>query len=229
MLRIAIDSTSGGALGPIFEDGSFEYIPIPEGFDSKETRTYRKTIGRCGEPLSTFLPRFIADSAIHYDPEFETCTYGDPTTKRGRLLRLEQGDLLLFYAGLSPYKNNKFEKALYIIGFFVVEKVLDFNKIPCDDWEAYYNLYSNNAHIKREEDPVDLVIVIGNKNQSKLLDKAIRISQKRLNKEGRAYHAVSDEMEKLLGISGSIQRSSTPRVIEDENYIKNIKQLLALY
>ena len=55
LLRIGIDSTAGGALGPIFDDGSFEYIPIPEGCDSGERKTYRNIIGRKGKPLSEFL------------------------------------------------------------------------------------------------------------------------------------------------------------------------------
>lgn len=229
LLRIGIDSTAGGALGPIFEDGSFEYIPIPEGWESEERKTYRDIIGRKGKPLSEFLPNAIADCVVHYDPEFETCTYGDPTSpKRSRLLKLEKKDLLVFYAGLDPYKNAKYEKGLYIIGYFLVDAVIDFNKSTDIEIENYYHVYKNAAHLKRNKDVSDLVMIVGDKNQSKLLDKAIKISQLRNNIKGSRYHVVSREMERLLGISGSIQRSSTPRIIIEEIYLKNMRDLLGL-
>jgi hypothetical protein len=126
LLRIGIDTNCGG-LGPIFEDGSFEYIPIPEGCDSLESRTYGNIKGRSQKYLSEFLRRELSNVPVHYDPEFETYTYGDPTTKRNRLLKLNHGDLLVYYAGLEPYKNMKYERALYIIGYFTVDKVLNFN------------------------------------------------------------------------------------------------------
>lgn len=229
LLRIGIDSTAGGALGPIFDDGSFEYIPIPEGSESGERRTYRNIIGRKGKPLSEFLPNEIADYVVHYDPEFVTCTYGDPTSpKRFRLLKLEKNDLLVFYAGLDPYKNIKHERGLYIIGYFFVESVIDFNKSTAIEIENYYNVYENTAHLKRNESISDLVMVVGDKNRSKLLDKAIKISQLRDNINGSHYHVVSKEMERLLGISGSIQRSSTPRIIIEDMYLKNLRNLLSL-
>lgn len=60
LLRVGIDKGAGGALGPIFEDGSFEYVPIPEDDpESIEDRTYKNTIGRAGKPLSTYLPKGI--------------------------------------------------------------------------------------------------------------------------------------------------------------------------
>lgn len=57
LLRIGIDKGTDGALGPIFEDKSFEYIPISERHQSTEERTYRNTLGRKGQPLSTYLPK----------------------------------------------------------------------------------------------------------------------------------------------------------------------------
>lgn len=89
LLRIGIDKGTDGALSPIFEDGSFEYIPISEGDPKlKEDRTYKNTIGRSGRPLSTYLPKVIENRTMHFDPEFETFTYGNPTLKRKYLLKL---------------------------------------------------------------------------------------------------------------------------------------------
>jgi hypothetical protein len=142
LLRIGIDSKTGGALGPIYDDGSFEYIPIPEGWEIEERKTYRDIIGRKGKPLSEFLPDEIADCVAHCDPEFETCTYGDHSSpKRSLLLKLEKNDLLVFYAGLDPYKNVKYERGLYLIGYFLVLDVIDFNELTDIQIKNYYKKY----------------------------------------------------------------------------------------
>lgn len=229
LLRVGIDKGCGGALSPIFSDGSFEYIPIPESDpETSEIRTYQNTLGRTNNPLSKFLPERICRSKMHFDPEFETFTYGDPSkSKRKSLLKLEKNDLLVFYAGLTPYQNDKYQEALYIIGYFVVENVVDFNELSEEESLKFFNLYSNNSHIKCN-DLNDLVIVEGNKNKSKLLGEAILISKPKLNKVGRHYHAVSPEMEKLLGIKGSIQRSIPPRMIKDPEYMENLKKMLKI-
>lgn len=227
LLRVGIDTGTDGALAPIFEDGSFEYIPISEGDSrSKEDRTYKNTVGRSGKPLSAFLPKSIEDRTMHFDPEFVTFTYGDPTSKRRFLLKLERGDLFVFYAGLRPYQNGKYKTALYIIGYFLVDKVIDFNKLSKEEIKERYKKYPNNAHLKRSYDTTDLVIVVGDKKKSKLLKKAILISQLKLNKIGTSYQAVSKKMEELLGISGSIQRSIPPRFIKEKKHIKNLKKIL---
>lgn len=227
LLRIGIDKGTDGALAPIFEDGSFEYIPISErDSQSKEERTYSNTMGRSGKPLSTYLPKEIENRIIHFDPEFETNTYGDPTSKRKYLLKLENEDLLVFYAGLTPFRNKKHEEALYIIGYFTVEKVIDFNRLSKSEIGKCYETYPNNAHLKRSYNTKDLVIAVGQKSRSKLLDKAVPLSTTKLDRRGRIYQAVSPEMEKLLGISGSIQRSIPPRFIKKENDVFNLKQIL---
>lgn len=227
LLRIGIDKGTDGTLGPIFENGSFEYIPISEGDSkSKEDRTYKNTIGRSGKTFSTYLPKGIESRTMHFDPEFETFTYGDPTSKRKYLSKLEADDLLVFYAGLTPFENKKHNEALYIIGYFTVEKVIDFNQLTKKDIGKCYQLYPNNAHLKRSYNTKDLVIIVGNESRSKLLNKAILISQAKYDKNGKRYHAVSKEMEISLGISGSIQRSIPPRFIRERENINNLKHIL---
>ncbi len=226
LLRIGIDKGTDGALAPIFDGGSFEYIPISEGDSrSKEGRTYKNTIGRSGKPLSTYLPKSIENRIIHFDPEFETFTYGDPTSKRKYLLKLRKDDILVFYSGLVPFENQRYRKALYIIGYFIVKKVVDFNKLTKEDIKKSYRLYHNNAHLKRSYNVKDLVIIVGSQ-KSKLLKKAILLSQAKYDIRGRPYEAVSRKMEMSLGISGSIQRSIPPRFIENSNNIKNLKHIL---
>lgn len=229
LLRVGIDKGCGGALAPIFEDGSFEFIPIPERDpDSTESGTYMNTEGRTGHPLAYYLPRKIKDNSMHVDPEFETFTYGDPTSKRKSLLKLDKDDLLVFYAGLTPFMTSNHDEALYIIGYFTVDDVIDFNQLTKKEAEEVSKYYRNNAHIKRGMDYQDLVIVAGNKRKSCLLDKGILISVKKPDKIGRTYHAASPEMEKLIGIKGSIQRSIPPRFIEGKENLNNLLTILKL-
>jgi Nucleotide modification associated domain 3 len=224
LLRVGIDKGCGSALAPIFEDGSFEYIPIPEvDPDSNESRTYENTKGRKGQPLAYYLPSRVKDSCMHFDPEFETFTYGDPTSKRKFLLKLDKDDLLVFYAGLTPFMNTKYEEALYIIGYFTIDQIIDFNQLTETEADEIAQRYQNNAHIKRSIDYQDLVIVVGNKEKSRLLDKAILISTRKPDKRGRPYHAVSPEMEELLNIHGSIQRSIPPRFIIGNENLENLR------
>ena len=42
LLRVGIDTGSGGILGPLFSDGSFEYIPIPDCFAGRGVDTSLK-------------------------------------------------------------------------------------------------------------------------------------------------------------------------------------------
>lgn len=226
LLRVGIDKGYGGALAPIFKDGSFEYIPIPEfKTNSTDKRTFTTTYGIKNRFLGEYLPEKTKNQQIHFDPEFETFTYGDVSpSKNNYLLKLEKNDILVFYAGLTPYKNDKFEEALYIIGYFKVETVIDFNQLNSFQKAELSSKYSNNAHIKTK-DLENLVIVAGNR-KSRLMDRAILISERRLNKIGRNYHAVSSQMEKYLGIRGSIQRSIPPRMIEKKDNLANLKTII---
>lgn len=105
LLRVGIDKGCGGTLGPIFTDGRFEYVSIPENsqYVSPRSLYFCDLPARHGGMLAQCVPVRYREAAAHYDPEFETFTYGDPTrNKRTQLLRLDDGDLLVFYAGLCP-------------------------------------------------------------------------------------------------------------------------------
>lgn len=238
LLRVGIDKSSDGLLAPIFPDGSFEYIPLSENRDSSENRTYNDIIGRKGKLLSTYLPPEVAVRRVHMDPEFITFTYGDEGRKANYLKKLNPGDILAFYAGLTQfngdewdeyYEGDEYSEALYIIGYFTVRKVIDLSKLVEKEViiRTILKKFPHNSHPKRH-DTGEMVLVVGDPDKSKLLDRAILLSQKKPNKIGRRYHAVSPKMEELLGIEGSIQRSIPPRFITEEDKIKNLKNLLIL-
>src|SRR5579859_987769 len=96
LLRVGIDSASGGMQGPLFPDGGFEYVPIPDEFRRKgiDKRTYGNQKGRRGRLLNCFPARLrdkMKDQPIHFDPEFESFTYGDPGLLKSRLRVLKAG------------------------------------------------------------------------------------------------------------------------------------------
>jgi hypothetical protein len=220
MVRIGIDSGSGGIQGPLFKDSSFEYIPIPDGF-GLDSRTYGNTRGRHGRYLIDYFPvsrrEKMAQQPVHYDPEFDTFTYGDPTPPKAGLRRLEPGDVLVFYCGLAGW-DFKSEPALYLIGYFEVltaRKAGDFSPDELQD------LFGFNFHVqhptiyKRQKN--DLVLVKGSSN-SRLLNKAVLISTTGQDRSGRPLKVLSPEMQQIFGdFDGkiSIQRSPTRWVKPD--------------
>src|SRR5258708_32536838 len=104
LLRVGIDAGCGGMQGPLFRDGTFEFIPIPDEGET-DGRTYGNTQGRFGRALIEYFPEHrragMAEAPMHVDPELGTFTYGDPpSTKRG-LRRLKNGDILVLYSRLD--------------------------------------------------------------------------------------------------------------------------------
>jgi len=229
LLRVGIDKGSGGQYAPIFESGFFEFIPIPRGKISEDARgkTYKDRVGRTRRPLSNYLRPAIENCVIHDDPEFVTFTYGDDTIKAHQIRKLEPDDLLVFYAGLKPwpepFMNSPYGSGLYIVGYFTIERIIDFNDLRPGEMD----LCARNAHIA-ERTTRNLVVAKGVKDRSRLLDLAIPISQIHNDRAGRPNLHVSDEMQTLLGISGSIQRSIPPRFIESEEYLANLRNLIEL-
>ncbi len=227
LLRVGIDKGTDGALGPLFEDGSFEYIAISEDpmWKTTSTKTYSNTMGRTGRPLSCYLPDSIWTRLLHYDPEFETLTYGDDTPKREYLLKLQPDDLLVFYAGLAPFNTDRQRTGLYIIGYFTIKEIVDFDRLLPEEIRQYQLLYGRNAHLKANRTE-GLVIAAGQPNTSALLNHAILISETIPDKRGRPNMVVSQRMESLLGVHGSIQRSLPPRFIIGKKHTDSLRRLI---
>lgn len=215
LLRVGIDSGTGGIQGPLFKDGSFEYIPIPDRYSGKgvDERTYGNTVGRKGRKLIDYFPEprrdRLSGQPIHFDPEFETFTYGDPTRPKVSLQQLQPGSLLVFYAGLKGW-NFRCAPAIYIIGYFEVMRA---GLAPSFTHKQLQHLFRSNFHVRHTEvfdDQWDrLVLVKGNRN-SRLLTKTVRISVLGKDRSCRPLHKLSPEMQRRFGdFEGhtSIQRS----------------------
>jgi len=213
MLRIGIDTGSGGIHGPLFADGTFEYIPIPDGFGIDQ-RTYGNTMGRHGSHLIDYFPRSrranMMNQSIHFDPEFETFTYGDPTRPKAGLRHLEPGDMLVFYCGLEGWDFTS-KPALYLMGYLEVSTAGRASNFSLDDLD----LFSENFHVRHpsiyDKQKDDLVLVKGSPN-SRLLHKAVLMSSMGQDRSGRPLKVLSPEMQKIFGDfdgKNSFQRSPT--------------------
>jgi hypothetical protein len=125
LLRVGIDRGTGGAPAPILADGSFEYVPVPEAGPTRCCLTFADLPARRGGSLAAFVPRRIAGRHPHIDPDFDAVTYGDAAPhKRRQLLRLAPGDLLVFYAGLTPWPAEDIPRP-FVIGWLAVKQVHD--------------------------------------------------------------------------------------------------------
>ncbi len=211
-LRVGIDTGCGGTLGPIFRDNAFEYVPIPEStqYVSPRSLYFRDLQARYGGTLAQYVPPRYREAAAHYDPEFETFTYGDPTrNKRAQLLRLDDGDLLVFYAGLRPVEWRTASR-LYVIGYFTVASVESIN--ATDSWPpTNFPHLLGNAHLRRNRPDDGLVVVCGQPGASRLLNRAIAISDE--------AQIATTEVENIIGIHGSLKRAIGRWVPSD--YIAN--------
>lgn len=184
----------------INDDGTYEYIPIPETWLTTENRTYGnleldydagnavdvieriRPFGNDGDWITD--PDIILDHPLHYDPDFESFTFGDRVAgggKGGTLRRkLEPGHLLGFYTGLRGSDGHLHR---YIYGYFTVSEVADLSQYEGKEYRERLRNYPDNAHAKRlmgtgtaKHD--DLVIVDGEAPGEKLKS-PYRMSERR--------------------------------------------------
>lgn len=238
LLRVGIDSGCGGIQSPLFADGSFEFVCIPDN-KRVSVHQYGTVVGKNGRPHSDYFPPRKKEAAakqyIHLDPEFETFTYGDPTTPKRLLKNLERGDYLIFYCGLQQWHETigwqtDPPPALYIVGYFVVEKAglaTEFSKatLKSEFGQNFHVRYPTVFKQQREE----LVLVKGGP-ESRLLKKAYLISSVGKDRAGKPLKVLSPKMQKVFGTFDgkvSIQRSP-PRWIDPAFVEKSIRFVKAL-
>jgi hypothetical protein len=224
LLRVGIDTGSGGIHGPLYKDGTFEFVPISDKRNrfGVNLETYGNTRGAIhGKLLVEYFSDGRQDKAkslcLHYDPEFQTFTYGDPTTPKAGLRKLSKGDLLVFYAGLQGWDCHR-EPALYIIGYFEVEKAVVARE---HTWKDLKSEFRRNFHVRHRpvfEHQKDRLILVKGGRASRLLKKARRISVQAKNKAGKLIHVLSPEMRRVFGdFDGHVSvHRSPPRFVYPE-------------
>lgn len=222
LLRVGVDAGCGGIQGPLFKDGSFEFVCIPDNH-GVSAHTYGNMLGRDGKPLSGYFAasRRATEQHVHHDPEFETFTYGDPTTPKRSLRYLKSGDILAFYCGLQEWDvengwNIDHRPSLYLAGYFEVALA----GMACDfDQKVLRAEFGRNFHVRYpsvfKRQKADLVLVKGGPG-SRLFLKAHQISSEGRDRAGKPLKVLSPAMRKVFGDFGgrvSIQRSP-PRWVE---------------
>ena len=220
MLRVGIDSGSGGMDGPLFADGAFEFVPIPDSSGLDE-RTYGNYMARDGKPFSDFFPSAqqaaMRVKSMHLDPEFTSFTYGDPTSPKAGLRHLAAGDLLVFYAGLRGYHCD-LPQGLYLIGYFEIA----FAGIACDLTEEQIRACGSNFHVRHESVFLrqrDRLVLVKGGSGSRLLTKAVKISVLGQDRGGKPLKVLSPEMQQIFGTfdgKRSFQRSPTRWVANEQ-------------
>ncbi|WP_327051093.1 Nmad3 family putative nucleotide modification protein [Halomicrococcus gelatinilyticus] len=191
-LNVAANTNEPGVRGPIYPDGRFEYVPIPE---SEPTATPVPTYADLD--LDVDLPPGAGERPVHLDPEFaeypgcERYTYGDPFGVKARpLLELTAGDYVFFYATLTTSDVDDTTSTAdarrdwiapdwgaYVVGQFrLARDPLDgdaFEALPTDERAAF----ANNAHVKRETFDA-AVLLLGDDEGSELYETAVPLSSR---------------------------------------------------
>jgi hypothetical protein len=228
LIRVGLDLTDdgGSGLGPVASNGGFEYIPIPEACDSRETRTYETAETRLETPFSEYAG-VSSDHLLHFDPEFESYTYGEVGSgKCNSLNKMERGDLLVFCSGLSPVDGLD-RPRIYAIGYFTVSEVHDLENLPPERRQEILDRYPDNAHVKREglgpdrlhPDDSDRdrypVIVAGDPDRSRLLDRAVPLSSATATGTGKWHQKYRPlgTAEHVLGLNSTDLKRSNPKKI----------------
>lgn len=217
LLRVGIDTGSGGIHGPLFSDGSFEFIPIPDKHNIDE-RTYGQTTGRYDTPFNEYFPvskrMKMRGQSMHVDPEFGSFTYGDPNRNRAGLAKLETGDMLVFYCGLEGWDHHS-DPHLYLCGYFEVQtagRAMDYSE------ERRQDLFGENFHVHHDEifkEQRDGLVLVKGGSGSRLLNKAVQISSYEWDSAGNPLKVLSPAMHKVFGDLGgknSLQRGATRTV-----------------
>ena len=178
-INVAANTNEPGFRGPLYPDGRFEYIPIPESEPTDESvPTYADL------DLATDVSG-VADRPVHFDPEFpeaggERYTYGDEHgVKAGPLSELAAGDYLFFYATLSTVGERPAwappRWGAHVIGQFKLARDPvtgeEYRDLPIDDRAVF----DSNAHVKRADFDAR-VLLLGDPAGSRLYETVVPLS-----------------------------------------------------
>ena len=229
LLRVGADSTEdgGGFHSRIFENRSYIFMPIPERKErlildkALRYRDYRWQ----GNSIVPYLPPNLrprkvwadnpTDQFIHDDPEFHTFTYGSPIYNQdnpngrkeknyGTLPKMEEGDILVFYARFS--KDGTSTDGLYFFAYFVIQCVIEYDS-PDSLCEEKQTLVRNNHHFVHKRQ--NQIVVVGCPNSSRVLNKAVLLSSCPLDiRRGGNYYPCMSIKEHLGEYDRAMNRSS---------------------
>jgi len=232
IINVGVNASHGQLRSPVFDDGTFEFIPIPE-------QGRRRCCPECGTlprycdlesfnglNLSKFIPAKYYHCRVHNDPEFVSYTYGDYPTISPRatnLQKVEKGDSIFFLARLVKYRNEVFTKdaGFYLIGYFEVEDIL---KEVTARPKRSIGKFINNAHMRRalyDQKLWNSFWVFKGSKHSCRFEYSIPFSKdfaEKILRDSSGHKIIWDEKRTELQVIGSHTRAC--RMINDKNRLR---------
>ncbi len=195
---------------PLFDDGTFEFLPIADKESPRAVR-YRDLRSHydSGRDLRDYVPQDLWNAACHNDPEFETLTYGDSgdNGRSSNLTSLERGDVLLFLVRLSRRAGARAKPAkltpgdgFYLIGGLHAESEAAF--LTPDSPR-----FTRNAHALRGD---RRFLGVAGTDKSRRLDRAVPVTREICDQAFRDTYGQPWEWSahrSELGVIGSYTRA----------------------
>jgi len=156
LVNVGANSSHRSLRSPIFEDNTFEFVPIPDPILDLTNHEYGirySDLRACnGVAFEQFVPHQFLRQFAHLDPDFEEFTYGDypdHSPRASNLRKLGRGDYLMFFSRLVPWIDGRFSGwgSFYLIGFFEIGEI--FTNISSEPEKASLEQIGKNAHIIR--------------------------------------------------------------------------------
>ncbi|MFB6074943.1 MAG: hypothetical protein ABEJ89_08025 [Haloarculaceae archaeon] len=240
---VGADGSNLGAHAPLYGDGRFEYVPIPEKTaDTAETATVGgwdlRYDDRTAADLTDRVDVYPEDDAaqvlrgdavtdwpLHRDPNFGALTYGEHREGFGqyvtRLRRLDPGDVVAFYTSLQ--RPGEARKHRHLVGYFTVESVTVIESdAPPAEKRAALAAHPENAHAKRATDGVPFydeksLVLVDGREPGGLFDRdPIRLSEYRERPDGRGgYYLRGAARERFRIVEGSEYMTRKPALVGD--------------
>ena len=140
----------------------------------------------------------MENQPIHFDPEFQTFTYGDPNHPKRKLGTLNKGDLLVFYAGLEGFDFVS-QPALYLIGYFEVEMAGMASSFTPSQISTHF---SQNFHVRHQSlfaQQVNHLVLVKGAEGSRLFQKAHLFSETQIVPGKPPLKVISPQMRDIFG------------------------------
>jgi hypothetical protein len=202
LVRVGIDSSDEGHWNAPVDtaSGLFAYVPIVEIQPNRRGfRRFYREVEPALRKLNCSLPAHLAERRMHLDPDFESLTYGDVRQRAKQICKLEEGDLLVFYAGLRDCTNHHARLVYALVGVYVIQEIVPGKSIEKERWK-------DNAHTRRIPGDSDIVVRARPKVSGRL-ERCIPIGEYRND----AYRVKRDVLRGWGDLSvrdGYIQRSA---------------------
>ncbi|BBH53561.1 hypothetical protein [Fluviispira sanaruensis] len=198
ILKVGANLKDNQGLSPIFNDGTYEYIPSPlEKEFNKNIKHNHKHYSKlnCQNSLlhGMHLSSFVDEGTAHFDPEFYSFTYGETRkTHIPRLKELNDDDLLLFCASLQLYETTEQNfllngsPHLYVIGYFIIENamqdILELKGPIIEEKLGNFKTSCNEHIIYKDQHIVtpekkSLLLIQGDSHRSVFFKKPLRIAE----------------------------------------------------